>query len=67
MNSVGHKRKQLHLWVPEDDYKFLIGLSEQQGESMATVVRRILRIMRAKNGTIPQPQSGPQTTPELSR
>jgi hypothetical protein len=46
-------RHQLHLWIGHQEYSFLRTLARNDDESMATIVRRLIRQLRAaqeKNG-----------------
>jgi hypothetical protein len=47
------RRHQLHLWIGHQEYAFLRALARNDDESMAKIVRRLIRQLRAaaeKNG-----------------
>ena len=44
--SQGVRRHQLHLWIGSQEYKFLRTQARTDDESMATIVRRLIRQLR---------------------
>lgn len=48
-SAPDRKRKQVHFWLGCRDYIFLRNLASQEGESMANLLRRMVRNLRASS------------------
>src|SRR5256885_3451349 len=42
--------RQLHIRIPEPDHEFLAQLARSREEAVATIVRRLIRALRASSG-----------------
>jgi hypothetical protein len=40
------QRRQVHFWVSDGDYEFIRELAQQQGETISTTLRRLVRRVR---------------------
>ena len=48
------RRRQVHFWLASRDYIFLRNLASRDGESMANLLRRIVRSYRNSAGAAPE-------------
>jgi hypothetical protein len=39
-------RKQLHVWISDEDHEFLVGYVDQRDETVSVLMRRIIRQLR---------------------
>ena len=42
-----HRHRQLHLWITEHDYSLLRELADERGETLSSVIRRLIKLHRA--------------------
>lgn len=42
-----HRHRQLHLWITEHDYAILRELAIARGETLSSVIRRLIKLHRA--------------------
>jgi hypothetical protein len=50
------RNRQLHLWVCDSDYDFLVALAKERDQSVGATVRRMIRAVQAtiaRNATTP--------------
>ena len=42
-------RRQLHIRIPQSDHQFLAELAQSREETVATILRRVIRTLRASS------------------
>ena len=47
LNRQSSRRHQLHLWIGKEEYEFLRTLAGAEDESVARIIRRLIRELRA--------------------
>jgi hypothetical protein len=48
-SSHARSRHQLHCWLSAKDYEFLYTLARSEGETVTSILRRVIRSMRARH------------------
>jgi hypothetical protein len=43
---VPMRRKQLHVWISDDDHNFLVRLAEERDETIGLTIRRFIRQLK---------------------
>lgn len=54
MKYLPKGRKQIHVWVTEADYEYLIGLARRDDRSVSDLLRRVIRQLRVNRQSEPQ-------------
>jgi hypothetical protein len=54
-----HRHRQLHLWITEHDYSLLRELADERGETLSSVIRRLIKLHR------PGPAFGNREVPDV--
>lgn len=48
-NSPPRRRHQIHFWLSASDYQFVRDLAEAEDETVTALLRRLIKVMRAKH------------------
>jgi len=48
-NSYHTPRRQLHFWISCRDHQFLCDLADEEQDTIASILRRVIRTMRTKH------------------
>jgi hypothetical protein len=61
-------RRQLHIWLSDDDCKYLETSAKQRDESVSAAVRRLIRMYRLRMvAAVPPGPTSPRSTVTASR
>ncbi len=53
------KIRQVHFWLADDDYRYLVALAQAEELSVGAALRRMIRTSRRQTNVVPAPWRHP--------